>query len=369
MAEWIDALGACIARGECAVLVTVAQTSGSVPREAGTTMLVGSGSVAGTIGGGHLEFEAIRIARDALVHACPAAPWVVRFPLAARLGQCCGGVATLAFALVDGAGREWVETAQACMRAQVPFARIERIGEGARVAAPLLVTMDDVSGTLGDAALDSLAIAAARTRVQAKHGGAMLVDSTHGGSVTLLVHVVLPAAFTVLVFGNGHVGRALVQVLATLPAHVRWIDGRAGEFPSAVPPNVRVVATDAPEDELVQAPRGACVVVMTHSHALDFSLVEAALARDDWQYLGLIGSKAKRNQFEKRLAARGDAMERMARVVCPIGATGPFPLRGKEPGVIAIAVAAEILARRESAARGEIVARRPSLEPQSGIRR
>ncbi len=326
-------------------------------------------TVAGTIGGGHLEFEAIRIARDALVNRDPAAPWAVRFPLAARLGQCCGGVATLVFSLVDGAGREWVETAQACLRAQVPFARVERIGGGAGSGLPLLVTMDDVSGTLGNAALDSLAIAAARTRVQARNGGATLIESAHDGRATLLVQVVLPAAFAVLVFGNGHVGRALVQVLGTLPARVRWIDGRAGDFPAAVPPNARIVVTDAPEDELAQAPRGACVVVMTHSHALDFSLVEAALARDDWQYLGLIGSKAKRNQFEKRLAARGDRSERMARVVCPIGASGPFPLRGKEPGVIAVAVAAEILARRESAARGDALAGRPSLEPQSGIRR
>ncbi len=369
MAEWIDALGSGLARGERAVAVTIARTSGSVPRDAGTTMLVGGQTIAGTIGGGHLEFEAIRIARDALANAGPTAPWVVRFPLAARLGQCCGGVATLVFSLVDSTGREWVETAQACLRAQVPFARIERIGGAGGPGLPLLVTMDDVSGTLGNAALDSLAIAAARTRVQTRNGGAMLVDSTHAGSVTLLVQVVLPVAFTVLVFGNGHVGRALVQVLGTLPAQVRWIDGRADDFPSTVPPNATVILTDAPEDELAQAPRGACVVVMTHSHALDFSLVESALTRDDWQYLGLIGSKAKRNQFEKRLAARDDGFERMARVVCPIGAGGPLPLRSKEPGVIAIAVAAEILARRESAVRGELLAGRPSLEPQSGSRR
>ncbi len=163
---------------------------------------------------------------------------------------------------------------------------------------------------------------------------------------TLFVHVTRAAAFPVLVFGNGHVGRALVQVLGALPARVRWIDVRENDFPSQVSANVEIVATDAPESEIRAAPRGAFVVVMTHSHALDFDLVEAALARDDWRYIGLIGSKAKRAQFEKRAIARGVPAEALARFVCPIGA-GTF--RSKEPGPIAVAVAAEMLAVREAA--------------------
>ena len=82
-----------------------------------------------------------------------------------------------------------------------------------------------------------------------------------------------------LVFGNGHVGRALVQVLAILPAQVRWIDSREGDFPANVPVNARIVATDSPEDEIDNAPAGAFVVVATHSHPLDFALIERALAR------------------------------------------------------------------------------------------
>jgi xanthine dehydrogenase accessory factor len=88
---------------------------------------------------------------------------------------------------------------------------------------------------------------------------------------------------------------------------------------------------------------------MTHSHALDFDIVEAALHRDDWRYLGLIGSRAKRRQFERRLAARGLAPEVLTRVTCPIGRGD---LKSKEPGVIAVAVAAEILAIREALAAG-----------------
>jgi xanthine dehydrogenase accessory factor len=106
-----------------------------------------------------------------------------------------------------------------------------------------------------------------------------------------------------------------------------------------------VVTSDAPEAEIARAPHGAYVVIVTHSHPLDFAIVEAALRRDDWRYLGLIGSKSKRAQFERRLLARGTAPDALMRLTCPIGEGS---LRGKEPGVIAVAVTAQILARREA---------------------
>ena len=137
-----------------------------------------------------------------------------------------------------------------------------------------------------------------------------------------------------------------LTVLAATPARIRWIDGREDDFPAAVAGDVEIVATDAPAAELAEARPGAYVVVTTHSHALDYDIVAAALARRDWRYLGLIGSRAKRAQFEKRWAVHGGAPGAFARVTCPIGA-GPLALSGKEPGVIAVATAAEVLALRE----------------------
>ena len=166
----------------------------------------------------------------------------------------------------------------------------------------------------------------------------------------LLVQIERSDPFPVLVFGNGHVGRALVGVLGVIPADVRWIDSRAGDFPRRVPENVDVVITEEPEDELRHAPAGAFVVVTTHSHALDLALIEAALARDDLRYVGLIGSQSKRAQFERRLAARGYPPDALARIHCPIGARGS-PIKGKHPGTIAIAIAAELIVVRETSAR------------------
>ncbi len=362
MADWPAELAARVARDGRAVLVTVAHATGSTPREAGAAMVVTAQDAFGSIGGGHLEFEALRIARDALGNAATPAGCLVRFPLAARLGQCCGGVATLSFVVIDAAadGRhpDWLDAVAACLRSDAPLAVVSRIGGTRALPAQLVVTEQGTTGSLGDAALDATAVALARPRVIARAAGATLVDAPADAAITLLVHVVLPSDFAVLVFGNGHVGRALVQVLGVLPAKVRWIDGRDADFPASVPPGVQVVATDAPEGELAGAPRGAYVVVLTHSHALDLQLVEAALARDDWRYLGLIGSQSKRNQFARRLAARGFPPDVFTRVTCPIGAGSGLAIRSKEPGAIAVAVAAEILALREGVAAGSATATR-----------
>ncbi len=346
--HWLDALAAALQHAGRAVLVTVADARGPTPRESGATMIVGTAAVAGTIGGGSLEFEATRIAREALGRRdAPAATWLVRFPLGTKLGQACGGVATIAFQTITSDAASWLDPARACLRTQPAMALVARVGSGFDAGARLLVTADDARGSLGDAAADSAAIAAARERLGTAFG-----DAKSGSGVierkaaTLFIHLVRRPDFSVLVFGNGHVGRALVQVLAATPARVTWIDERAEGFPAFVPGNVAVVATEAPEAELIAAPAGSFVVILTHSHALDFGLAVAALARTDWRYVGMIGSTAKRAQLAHELAQRGFPADALARITMPIG-VGIAPIRSKEPGAIAVAVAAELLAVRE----------------------
>jgi len=120
-------------------------------------------------------------------------------------------------------------------------------------------------------------------------------------------------------------------------------------LPESAPPGVRVYLSDTPEHHVDRAPTGSFFLVMTHSHALDYRLCERILARDDFAYLGLIGSATKRARLERRLARKGMARERIARLICPIGIAG---IHGKHPAEIAIAVAAEILQRRDAQAAG-----------------
>jgi xanthine dehydrogenase accessory factor len=148
-----------------------------------------------------------------------------------------------------------------------------------------------------------------------------------------------------LLFGAGHVGRALALSLAPLSFAVSWIDPRPGAFPAYMPGNVTAVQPDNPVDALTDAAPGTFVLVMTHSHQLDLAIVAAALADDRFPYVGLIGSSTKRARFEKRLAEAGIARDRIAELVCPIGIAG---IKSKTPASIAAATTAQLLIRDEA---------------------
>jgi xanthine dehydrogenase accessory factor len=255
-----DAARERLAAGRDAVVVEVIDCKGSVPRAAGTRMLVDAACVAGTIGGGHLELRAIEQARTMLA-AGSRAPLLHEVALGPTLGQCCGGALTLRFAALDAA-------ALAAWPAPAP-------------------------------------------------------------------------RFALQLYGAGHVGRAIVALLAGIDCRVWWIDERADEFPAAVePPHIERLCVEPVEAEVAAAPAGAFYLVLTHSHDLDLRIAEAILRRGDFGYFGLIGSRTKRARFVHRFEQRGIARDAIDRMTCPIGVPG---IAGKEPEVIAVAVAAQLL--------------------------
>ncbi|MEQ1682210.1 MAG: xanthine dehydrogenase accessory protein XdhC [Burkholderiaceae bacterium] len=262
-----DAAKRWLSEGREAVVVEVTQAKGSVPREAGTRMLVGATEVIGTIGGGHLELKAIACARE-MLRTQELATHTEHYPLGPALGQCCGGAVTLSYQALN---------------------------------------------------------------------------------VEALAHWPAPAPlFHLQLYGAGHVGRAIATLLATLDVNVDWIDEREEEFPATTtlgirwPERIRIICVDAVESEVRNAPPGAFYLVLTHNHDLDLRITEAILKRGDFGYLGLIGSKTKRQRFIHRFEQRGVDPGVIARMTCPIGTEG---IQGKEPEIIALAVLAQLLRR------------------------
>ncbi len=268
--------------GEPAVLVQVVATEGSVPREAGTWMAVFTEAVVGTIGGGHVEHQAMATARAHLKHGQGVT--VNRVVLGPSLGQCCGGVMTLQFEPAGPAD-----------------------------------------------------VAALRRRLFTKLQALAL-------------------------FGGGHVGHALVEVLSRLPFDLTWIDSREGIFPDELVNfpalggqgatrserawglNVRCEHSEPVQGAVRELAPQSRVLIMSFSHAEDLDIVAECLKRQrekgDLPYIGLIGSKTKWATFRHRLQARGFSDEELAHVTSPIGLAG---IDGKEPEVIAVAVAAQLL--------------------------
>lgn len=153
-----------------------------------------------------------------------------------------------------------------------------------------------------------------------------------------------PPAQAFWLFGAGHVGRATAYAMAPLGFAVTWIDGRSGQFPEPPPAGIKCLALAMPELLVDGAPADTVFAVMTHSHPLDEAICEAVLRRDDFAYLGLIGSKTKRARFVKRLGEAGIPREQLQRLICPIGLPG---IDSKEPAAIAASFAADLLMRRE----------------------
>jgi xanthine dehydrogenase accessory factor len=351
MNDWIRTLSAHAAAGHAAIVVSIAAAKGSVPRRPGTRMIVTAEEIAGTIGGGHLEHKAIEIARDLLAARGPLS--LHRFPLSASLGQCCGGLVQLLFEPVFGAA-EWLETVGRLRSDGVECAIVVPVRGDAQTGR-LVVTATMALGTLGSAGHDAEAATLARSMLGDNATGRL---ATLGGAPGLAVFVDIVRApdFAIVLFGAGHVGRALVRTFAAIDCRIQWIDTREDAFPAAVPDHVACVTTDTPEAEVAASPPGAYFLVMTHDHALDETLAARILAREDFAYFGMIGSASKRRQFERRLEARGTPRSRLAAMTCPIGIAG---ISGKEPEVIAIAVAAELLqVRSRSSAAGMSVGRR-----------
>lgn len=324
MRSWLLMLAQALSRGEAAMLVHVVALQGSGPREAGAQMLVTDSDVEGTIGGGALEHQAVRVARDLMATGRAG---LRRLALGPELNQCCGGAVTLAFEPFAPADRAWLQKLVRTADEPPPVFRTLTIDAGGNLRRDWAV---------GGEGEDFVAtVSASPMRLGA-------APSTEG-SVTIRerMNPALPALY---LFGAGHVGRAAAQALAPLGFAITWVDGRAGQFPEPAPKGVRCPALAMPELIVDEAPPGTTFLVMTHSHPLDEAICEAVLRRADFAYLGLIGSATKRARFAKRLAAAGISDAALARLTCPIGLAG---IDSKAPAAIAASVAADLLIRRE----------------------
>lgn len=233
------------------IKVSVAATKGSVPRDAGTHMLVFADDIDGTIGGGALEWSAIHSARQMLSDGQNTQSQTI--PLGPDLGQCCGGSVTLDF---------------------------ERGGTDQRqLGTPLWI------------------------------------------------------------WGAGHVGRAIMGVMAALEDRtITLIDTTTERMPRDLPPIVAPFVAADPVRAVVHAPKDADHLILTYSHDIDLALCDALLRRG-FGTCGLIGSATKWARFRGRLSSMGHEADQITRITCPIG----NPTVGKHPQAIAVGVAAGLL--------------------------
>jgi len=174
-----------------------------------------------------------------------------------------------------------------------------------------------------------------------------------GGEVTLLLEPLATARPTLAVFGVGHVGLELARILSRLDVNLHLVDSRAAQLlPERLaaleggPAHLHIHHAPIPELVLAELPAGSHLVFLTHDHAEDAALCDAALRRPDLGFVGLIGSGVKWTRFQVQLRELGHTPGALARITTPVGLPG---IRGKSPAVIALSVAAQLVQLLETA--------------------
>jgi xanthine dehydrogenase accessory factor len=214
----------------------------------------------------------------------------------------------------------------------------------------MVISNDDIFDTIGGGHLEHKAIKQAKKMLlngkNCQHIEHFQLGSNLGqccgGNTSVLFECFAATGVNIMLFGAGHVGKALVPILAQLPCKVTWVDSREAQFPVNVEQydNVHKVVSDTPELEVASMPANSYFIVMTHNHQMDFEISQAILKRADFHYLGLIASDTKWRRFKQRYKHRDIDENQVARMNCPIGLS---QVGGKLPMEVAVSVSAEII--------------------------
>ena len=350
MKNLFDRVAERLNRGETVVVAAIARRLGSAPRSQGTRCAVlADGTLVGTIGGGLLE---------ARVRGCAASvreegrARVLKLRLNAKEladeGMICGGSVDVVVAPWEPRHGELARAAARALAGRAPGVLVTLWGPG---GGPVRLGLWTGDRWVGDEPADPGARAAAQEVLSS--GTARFVDSDSGG---MLAELLDRERAPLVILGAGHVGRALAQVAAVADFEVTVVDDRP-EFadPARIPWAHRVLCRpmEGAVEEFDPGP-DAFVVVCTRGHLADAVCAEGAL-RTPARYVGVIGSRRKRNATLKRLREAGIPEERLAALRMPVG----LELRAETPGEIAVAIVAEMIAVRRGADPG---ARRNSAE-------
>ena len=248
--------------------------------------------------------------------------------------------------------QHWQQAVAKCQKEARSFSLVTVVGTTGSTpregGSKMVVTADATFDSIGGGTLELLATQKARAlllldeQVQQIHHFPLASKANQccGGSVTVLIEIFPRTAIELVLFGAGHVAKALVGIVSEIDCHISWVDNREELFPREIPLGVDKISIEKPEDYVSRIPEGAYIVIVTHDHALDYRLTEEILHNDDFTYLGLIGSATKAKRFRKHLQHAGLSDQSIGKLNCPIGLTG---LGGKLPMEVAVSIAAQIL--------------------------
>ncbi|NMA38195.1 MAG: XdhC family protein [Papillibacter sp.] len=321
------------------VWASIISQDGSTPRSAGTKMLVMEDDIYATVGGGAMEGNVIKTAREKVMK--DRRPLILNYDLgateAARTDFICGGCCEILLAYIEPDFRPVFEAAAEAEEKGLPAWLFYIIDENQDSTKPFSLCVNvDCQKLVGEYEGNShfkrdMLLSPVRVAI---HG-----DSADG--IRYLVDDV-GSAPKIFLFGGGHVSKELARLAVGAGFNVTVIDDREDYANTVRFPDCRCVVIDDfknlpefPVDE------NSYVVIMTRGHSYDRDVLRWAL-KHKYRYLGMIGSRSKRDTVYKALEKEGFSMAKMQQVKCPIGLT----INAETPAEIAISIMAEIIAER-----------------------
>lgn len=293
--------------------ILILEVKGSTPRGSGTEMYVWADGIHGTIGGGNLEFQAIKSARRL---SETGKTDIKSYPLGPQLGQCCGGFVKIVTEYYD--------------EQDVANLKDENLN------------VRSISGTVE-------APQTVKELVKKYSTGGISLD--HTLSDGWLIEKVITEKAPIWIWGAGHVGSAILSLLAPMPnLEVFWLDTDANRFPNLEFSNVHKIVYDTPDKFIKRAQPDAEHLILTYSHKIDLAICNEIL-KHDFKWAGLIGSKTKFLRFKKKLLSIGHSEKKIDQIKSPIG----YKKYGKHPQQIALGVVVDWLERNHELEKGQVI--------------
>lgn len=242
----------------------------------------------------------------------------------------------------------WVKTVEALLLTEQIFAiaTVSDVGGSAprEIGAKIIVLSNgEFHHTIGGGELERQVIEQSKKCIQEKKNGLFSyplgakTGQCCGGVVDVFIEIIENKNPKLFIFGQGHVGLAISKALEEAPINITAVDSRLDWLEKSQKYNVTHKLLHDILD--LQIPNESYCVVLTHSHDLDFELINFLCQKETLNYIGLIGSQSKWTRFQRRLKEAGRTETEISRITCPIG----IPLPGKTPAEIAISFSAQLL--------------------------
>jgi len=352
MDSWLDPVKTEISLNNGFVLLTIIATKGSTPCTNGDKIVFTKNENSfGSIGGGNLEFKSLAFAKEMLGQKMNTRQ-LVKYPLGATLGQCCGGYVKVLFeSFIDddedlSHNNSWIEQVSALYKKGEDFilATIIDIDKKNHSSTQKCIyTNNNFYSSLSNKKLSNFIEESASNLMQSAQSPTIVEfeDDSETKAQVLLEKVNSSEVLPVVVFGAGHISRALMPIIINLPIKLYWIDDRQEQFDQYVGDTSQInIICDDFLTSMADLPNEIYTLVITYSHQIDFEICEKMIIQNNFSYLGMIGSSIKGRKFRDRFAQKNYSKDVIDKFTCPIGEKQKLL---KSPTSIAITIAMDLI--------------------------